>query len=125
MANKALRFCAHPGCSELVTSGYCEEHKAQKEEEIKAQDRERDRSRATSAERGYDNKWRKARRVYLQMNPLCVECLKNGVLTPATVVDHIKPHKGNKELFWDKSNWQSLCKKHHDIKTAKEDGRWG
>ena len=125
MANKALRFCAHPGCSELVTSGYCEEHKAQKEEEIKEQDRKRDKGRATSAERGYDSKWRKARLIYLQRNPMCVECLKNKDLTPATVVDHIKPHKGNKELFWDRSNWQSLCKRHHDIKTAKEDGRWG
>ena len=125
MANKALRFCAHPGCSELVTSGYCEEHKAQKEEEIKEQDRKRDRGRASSAERGYDNKWRKARRAYLHKHPLCVQCQKDGKITPATVVDHIIPHKGDMKLFWDKSNWQSLCKRHHDIKTAKEDKRWG
>ncbi|WP_143035082.1 HNH endonuclease [Marininema mesophilum] len=29
------------------------------------------------------------------------------------------------DLFWDKDNWQSLCKRCHDRKTAIEDGRWG
>lgn len=32
----------------------------------------------------------------------------------ATVVDHIKPHRGNQKLFWDKENWQSLCTKCHN-----------
>jgi hypothetical protein len=27
----------------------------------------------------------------------------------ATVLDHIVPHKGNGELFWDPANWQGLC----------------
>jgi len=43
----------------------------------------------------------------------------------ATVVDHIKPHRGDKTLFWERSNWQALCKQCHDIKTAKEDGGFG
>ena len=42
----------------------------------------------------------------------------------ATVADHIIPHKGNLELFWDEGNLQALCKSCHDRKTAKE-GRWG
>jgi 5-methylcytosine-specific restriction protein A len=25
-------------------------------------------------------------------------------------------------LFWDTTNWQALCKPHHDQKTAKETG---
>jgi 5-methylcytosine-specific restriction protein A len=25
------------------------------------------------------------------------------------VVDHIVPHRGDKKLFWDSSNWQALC----------------
>lgn len=40
-------------------------------------------------------------------------------------VDHIIPHKGDPELFWDQDNWQSLCKPHHDRKTATEDGGFG
>jgi 5-methylcytosine-specific restriction endonuclease McrA len=33
----------------------------------------------------------------------------------ADVVDHIVPHKMDKALFWDRSNWQPLCKWHHDV----------
>ncbi|WP_317617964.1 HNH endonuclease [Rhodobacter capsulatus] len=32
----------------------------------------------------------------------------------ASVVDHITPHRGNKALFWDRYNWQALCKPCHD-----------
>lgn len=44
-------------------------------------------------------------------------CLAMNRQTPATVVDHIIPHTGNDKLFWDKDNWQSLCKSCHDSKT--------
>nr|DAP38490.1 MAG TPA: HNH endonuclease [Caudoviricetes sp.] len=68
----------------------------------------------TSAQRGYGSAWRRARARFLQDHPLCVMCLAEGKLTPATVVDHIKPHRGDQTLFWDVSNWQPLCKEHHD-----------
>jgi 5-methylcytosine-specific restriction protein A len=50
-----------------------------------------------------------------------VECLKKGLYVRATDVDHIKPHRGDKKLFWDTSNWQALCHSHHSIKTNRED----
>ena len=50
--------------------------------------------------RGYDNEWRKASAVFLKAN----------------VVDHIVPQRGDKKLFWDKNNWQALCKVCHDKK---------
>ncbi|MFG1378079.1 HNH endonuclease [Xanthobacter autotrophicus] len=25
------------------------------------------------------------------------------------MVDHIIPHRGDKALMWDRSNWQALC----------------
>lgn len=84
-----------------------------------------DKERPSSASRGYDHKWRKARLAFLRAHPLCVHCERDGQVTAATVVDHITPHQGDMELFWDSSNWQPLCKRCHDIKTAKEDGRWG
>jgi 5-methylcytosine-specific restriction protein A len=34
------------------------------------------------------------------------------------VVDHIKPHKGDRGLFWELANHQALCKRCHDRKTA-------
>ena len=65
--------------------------------------------------RQYDTpRWRKARARFLALNPLCVLCLQSGRDAPATVVDHIKPHKDDYSLFWDESNWQALCKQHHD-----------
>ena len=41
-------------------------------------------------------------------------CTAAGRVTMATVVDHIEPHKGDPELFWDEDNWQGLCKPCHD-----------
>lgn len=35
-------------------------------------------------------------------------------MVQATVVDHIKPHRGDVELFRDSENLQSLCKHCHD-----------
>ena len=58
-----------------------------------------------------------------QSHPLCAECRKQGRYTKATVVDHIVPHRGDQKLFWDRSNWQPLCKACHDRKTWREDNR--
>ncbi|MHA2248628.1 MAG: HNH endonuclease signature motif containing protein [Candidatus Hodarchaeales archaeon] len=59
--------------------------------------------------------WRTARKRFLRANPFCVEC---G--TPYNVqVDHIKRFGADWELFKDESNWQTLCKTHHDRKTAR------
>jgi 5-methylcytosine-specific restriction protein A len=44
---------------------------------------------------------------------------------PATEVDHKKAHHGDQGLFWDRYNWQALCKPCHSRKTAEEDHRWG
>ncbi|TIL42278.1 MAG: HNH endonuclease, partial [Mesorhizobium sp.] len=27
----------------------------------------------------------------------------------ADMVDHIKPHRGDKRLFWDRANWQPMA----------------
>ncbi len=40
-------------------------------------------------------------------------CSANGVLTAATIADHIIPHRGNKTAFW-LGPLQSLCAAHHD-----------
>lgn len=41
-------------------------------------------------------------------------CAQLGLDVLATVVDHIKPHRGDMALFWDEANWQGLCKPCHD-----------
>ena len=74
--------------------------------------------RGGANERGYGGRWRAARKLYLRKHPLCAECQRSGILTPATVVDHIIPHRGDERLFWDEANWQPLCKPCHDYKTG-------
>mgnify|MGYP001625440363 FL=1 len=109
MPKHPKRPCRYPGCPNLCESGtYCPEHSAESP----------DRLRGSAAERGYDAKWRRARKRFLQRHPLCANCLSQGVLTPATVVDHIVPHRGDHRLFWDEQNWQPLCKACHDRKTG-------
>lgn len=68
----------------------------------------------SSSERGYSSRWQKGRLTYLREHPFCVMCEQEGRAEAAVVVDHIIPHKGDQQLFWDKGNWQSLCKRHHD-----------
>lgn len=72
------------------------------------------------SKRGYTKAWDEASRQFLAENPLCRQCADEGVIYPSQVTDHVIPHKGNMALFWDRSNWQPLCKHHHDSKTAKE-----
>ncbi|MGE8338123.1 HNH endonuclease [Pseudomonas laurylsulfatiphila] len=79
------------------------------------------RSDKTSTQRGYGYKWQKARERYLRDHPLCVYCARQGLTAAAGVVDHKVPHRGDQSLFWDESNWQSLCKPCHDsVKQAEE-----
>jgi 5-methylcytosine-specific restriction protein A len=85
---------------------------------------ELDRLRPSATRRGYGARWRRARAAYLARHPLCVPCKAAGRLEPATVVDHVVSHRGSAVTFWDAANWQGLCKRCHDAKTARE-GRWG
>jgi 5-methylcytosine-specific restriction protein A len=112
----------HPGCGQLVNGKYskCETH-------LKAQRKRENEQRSNATHSLYGRQWQKARAVWLRANPICigVQCIADGQLTPATVVDHIKPHKGDPAAFWDRDNWQSLCKPCHDSKTARFDGGFG
>ncbi len=114
MMQKPLRPCNKPGCNALTRDTYCDRHK-----------QEPDKQRKSAQERGYTYQWHKESRDYLREHPWCVECQKRGIGEPATEVDHIIPHRGDQGLFWDKDNWQGLCKTCHSIKTAKEDGGFG
>jgi 5-methylcytosine-specific restriction protein A len=83
-----------------------------------------ERQRPNAAARGYGAKWRRARLAFLALHPLCATCQARGRVVPATIVDHVVPHRGDQRLFWDEANWASACKPCHDAKTALE-GRWG
>lgn len=120
MTIKPRKPCAHPGCKEWATHGsYCEYHyrqwQEQQAEKRKAFSAGKDAERPNSNARGYNSKWKTARKFYLIKHPICVVCGR-----PATEVDHIIPHKGDPKLFWDSTNWQSLCHECHSRKTYSE-----
>lgn len=118
MASKALKPCKHPGCPELTRSGWCPRHKPK-----------RARRRESAQWHGWYNLpiWTEdLRPAQLAREPFCRECAKRyppedpRSRTRATVVDHIRPFRGDWSLFIDSDNHQSLCKFHHDQKTACE-----
>lgn len=80
------------------------------------------RSELSAHARGYGRRWQKARLDFLDRNPLCIDCLAANPkrISEATDVDHVVPHQGNQSLFWDETNWQSLCHSCHSRKTARE-----
>lgn len=107
-------ICKHPGCGRVAGgNGYCDAHQNA--------GWQRDKSRQAM----YNHKWSRASKAFLTEHPWCAECMKRNTYTPATVVDHIKAHRGDADLFWDQDNWQGLCKHHHDVKTAKETEGFG
>lgn len=81
-----------------------------------------DRNRLSSYRRGYGRRWQEASKAYLCAHPLCAECTRQGLVSAAVLVDHIKRHQGDMKLFWDRANWRPLCKSCHDAKTAREVG---
>lgn len=89
-----------------------------------AQRKKFDEDRGNSTKRGYDSRWQVERRAWLMEHPLCVSCENKGRTAAASVVDHIVPHKGDREKFWDKKNWQGLCRTCHNSKTAREDSNF-
>ena len=73
----------------------------------------------------YTAQWQKLRQKVWERDQYT--CRRTGTLCigkyPAgnsPVANHIIPHKGDQALFWDRSNWQTLCRSHHSAKTARE-----
>lgn len=58
--------------------------------------------------------WLRLRAAQLRAQPLCRYCKEMGETVPATTVDHIKAHRGDRDLAFDPDNLQSLCKPCHD-----------
>lgn len=83
-----------PKCPNLCDEWdvYCKDH----------QQHSTDVVRGGADARGYNAKWRTARKRDLQKYPLCAQCRRNGRITPATVIDHIMPHGVVKRCFGTK-----------------------
>ena len=115
-----MRYCLTPGCALKVERGHCVNHA-----------RQQDQQRGNSNARGYTWQWGKRAKAFLETYPLCgmrpgdqapvmSRCAADGIRTPATVVDHVVPHRGDQRLFQDVGNWQSLCIRCHARKSQTE-----
>jgi 5-methylcytosine-specific restriction protein A len=120
MPSKPLKPCTRPGCPALVKSGRCDECKR------KGGGEQRRAPWSVQAHRWYASpRWREARERFFATHPLCIQCEGEGRVVPATVVDHVRPHRGSAVLFWDKGNWQALCESCHNAKSAREQHHGG
>ena len=61
--------------------------------------------------------WRAMRMIVLTEEIYCRECLKEGIYTVATEVDHIIDIKDDTSKFFTRENLQALCKSCHSSKT--------
>lgn len=56
--------------------------------------------------------WKRKRAQQLQDQPLCEDCTERGLVRSASVADHVEPHRGDVERFWN-GKLQSLCTSCH------------
>lgn len=113
------RPCLKVGCPASVApgTGYCPTHAA-------AYNQEHSANRPVHLTQLYSSyRWRKARATYLSRHRFCVNphgLHRSIVPVVADRIDHILRHRGDPLLFWDQSNWQSLCTPCHNRKTGEE-----
>jgi 5-methylcytosine-specific restriction protein A len=62
-------------------------------------------------------RWLVTARNQLATHPLCAMCLSDGAVTAASVVDHVEPHHGDAQMFWN-GKLQSLCAPCHNKRKA-------
>lgn len=67
-------------------------------------------------------RWRRIRKQFITLNPLCESCKNAGVIEPARVVDHIEPIEYGGDPYAG-NNLQSLCVPCHARKTGEDQRR--
>jgi 5-methylcytosine-specific restriction protein A len=108
-------FCSVPGCPHRA-QGRCAEHQQVRRLVVR-------RHYTGIPGVNYGRKWQREAKRFKAMHPWCVLCPPSR-RSLATVVDHVIPHRGDYDLFWDESNWAPACAPCHSAKTAREVG-WG
>jgi 5-methylcytosine-specific restriction protein A len=115
MPQSALQPCLEPRCSGYRERGssYCTVHRSLEKPAFDG---------VPNVEYGYhasntNRTFRRLRAGWLMRHPLCNRCGE-----PGGVLDHVKPHRGDRDLFWSQANWQTLCTRCHNRKTASEAG---
>lgn len=113
------KVCKFPGCKTSVPRGsvYCDQHREAGASEEYRQDQRHD---CREWQHLYNTtRWKRRREAQLKAFPLCADCTRAGRIRLAAVADHITPHRGDEELFYN-GELQSLCVPCHSIKTNEE-----
>lgn len=114
-------YCGHPGCHEIIPydERYCKRHRHTRNKEVY---RERNTNPHEKRFQQFyrSTPWRKLSRRWLENHPVCVECLREGVIRKADVVDHVEEIRDDFSKRFDENNLQSLCDYHHIIKSKRE-----
>jgi 5-methylcytosine-specific restriction protein A len=105
---RPLAYCQAGGCPARVVAGYCPAH-------APAPRLERDRPNVEARTWYRTARWAALRRVVLVA--AAYACAGCGAVQLRLEVDHIEPHRGNADRFWDRSNLQALCPSCHARKT--------
>jgi 5-methylcytosine-specific restriction protein A len=112
---KPKKPCKHPGCKNLSDQTYCEVHR----KEVKAEQNRLydERNRDPEMKAFYSSAgWRKVRALKARQTPVCEECLRQGRVVQAEIVDHILPAREYPRHRLRLDNLQSLCRACHNRK---------
>lgn len=112
------RLCKVAGCNGLAEypERYCPRHLYLKRKDEERNQLHLGKEYSTHFPELYSSlKWKQLRQKHLREEPLCRVCGNK-----ATEVDHLIPHQGDINLFFNEDNLQSLCHNCHSKKTIKE-----
>jgi 5-methylcytosine-specific restriction protein A len=112
MPYRPARPCKVPSCPGLTLdpSGYCPKHEGMK--------RPSEATRSNESRQRFETgrAWRGIRKCYLSHNPLCFDCMAQGIVRQAEEVHHIdNDHTNNLD-----SNLMALCIRCHSRRTAND-----
>lgn len=112
------KVCGKPGCGRTCEEGksFCRFHK-DLEGKRKVFTR---RGKSSEWHHLYaTSRWKKMSRDFLKKYTVCFVCGRKS-----EIADHIVPHRGNLELFFNEENLQPMCWKCHSRKTFKENNNF-
>lgn len=120
---KPKQQCCYPGCHTLVDydQRYCSKHKH--ELNVKTYHRRHYGQHEGKYQQFYKTTaWRKLSHITLERQPVCVSCLRRGIVKKGDLVDHIQPIRTKEgwQRRLDPSNLQVLCIACHNEKTRQE-----
>jgi 5-methylcytosine-specific restriction protein A len=64
-------------------------------------------------------RWKRLRNLHLSLHPLCLDCREIGIVTLASVVDHVHAISNGGAAFPAHEGLRSLCPSCHSQKTAR------